>query len=70
MRINLDDAAKGILAVTKPVVLRSRVNSPDLRPLTAAGRGDAPGEFLNVGLGDADMKNPLFQYSSEGSRLS
>ena len=58
MGINLDDVPKGILTIAKPVVLCSRVNSPDLRPLTAARRRDALRERLDVGVGDANVKEP------------
>ena len=70
MGINLDDVPKGILAVTKPVMLCSRVNSPDLRPLTAARRRDALRELLDIRVGDANVKEPTFPVSREGSRFS
>ena len=69
MGINFNDVPKGILAVTKPVVLGSRVNSPDLRPLTAARRRDALRERLDVGVGDANVKEPTLPVLQGGLPL-
>src|SRR4029077_18156477 len=69
MGINLDDVPKGILAITKPVVLGSRVNSPDLRPLTAARRRDALRELLDLGVGDANVKEPTLPVLQGGLPL-